>query len=271
MSLTPRGLDIVGFIDEVGRRLDLSLSEADADASLRDELMFDSLLMAEFTLVLSELGAPAPRDAFGALATLRQAFGLYELRVSQGVSASDANIYLEPVSLVPIADRHLDALYHVCCEGGNAPLWRFRSTTPSRQEFIARLWDRVAVQFVVSAAGEVDGLVCAYELSPHGHVHVGVVVAEHAQGSGLGIEATAIFIDYLFQNFDLQKVCFQSHEPSVDAMATGIGRQLRLTGRLRNDAFINGCYRDLLLFEITRDEWAELSTRMNAVGLVDHG
>lgn len=70
------------FVGRVASELGIDVANPARDTSLRDDLMFDSIAVFEFVLVLEELcGVLMPEALLSTIDTLGEAFGWYEVRV----------------------------------------------------------------------------------------------------------------------------------------------------------------------------------------------
>ena len=120
------------------------------------------------------------------------------------------------------------------------------------------------VEESVEDDGSVNLLVCV-DGDP-----VGQVVAMHArwtrpelsywvlpeyQGEGYATEAVSLLIDYVFDTFEARGLYAQAYaynEASWKLLERlGFGRE----GRLREDRFVRGAYRDTVHYGLLREEW----------------
>ena len=86
---------------------------------------------------------------------------------------------------------------------------------------------------------------------------VGIWLASEVQGEGYGKEAMGLLVDYAFRAYDNPTVkakAFDYNEAS-QGLLESLGFELE--GRLRMDAFVDGAYRDGLMYGILRGEWEE--------------
>lgn len=84
---------------------------------------------------------------------------------------------------------------------------------------------------------------------------VGIWIAPNHHGKGLGREAGELLIDYVFRSYDTPVIranAFDHNTPSRRLLeALGFTEE----GRLRMDAFIDGEFRDTLIYGLLREEW----------------
>jgi RimJ/RimL family protein N-acetyltransferase len=163
------------------------------------------------------------------------------------------------VALREITSRDYDYLYHLSLSEGLTHRWRYRGLTPSPDEFVRNLWLNVAAQFLVEnrRTGSPIGHVIAFDTSHRDHwVHAAAVGQPDVESTGLIIEALGTFIDYLFLNFDFNKIYFSSIEFSYRSFRSGREWLFREEGRLAQHSFFGGRYWDMVLFAIFRSDWA---------------
>ena len=75
-----------------------------------------------------------------------------------------------------------------------------------------------------------------------------------ADGEGDGTEAGTLLLEYVFQSFDTPVVRSKAfeHNGASQGLLESVGFQQE--GRLRKDAFLDGEYRDGLIYGLLRDE-----------------
>ena len=81
-------------------------------------------------------------------------------------------------------------------------------------------------------------------------------IAPEYHGEGYGSEANALFIDYIFDTFEIRGLrarAFSSNAPSCTVL-----EKLGFTqeGTLRDHRFLDGEYEDVVLYGLLREEWA---------------
>lgn len=84
---------------------------------------------------------------------------------------------------------------------------------------------------------------------------LGIWLLPEAQGEGYGTEATTLLVEYVFRAYDTPTVRAKAfdYNESSRGLLESLGFQQE--GRLRMDAFIDGEYRDGLLYGLLREEW----------------
>ena len=90
----------------------------------------------------------------------------------------------------------------------------------------------------------------------HRRCSAAVWIAPGARGLGLGRAAVVATLDGAFARLNLHKVTFETF--AADGPARSLGRDLglRQEGRLVQELFVDGDYRDVILLAVTADEWA---------------
>ena len=84
---------------------------------------------------------------------------------------------------------------------------------------------------------------------------VGIWLRPDVQGEGYGKEATALLVEYVFRSYDTPTVKAKAfdYNDSSRGLLESLGFQQE--GRLRMDAFVDGEYRDGILYGLLREEW----------------
>jgi hypothetical protein len=140
--------------------------------------------------------------------------------------------------------------------------WRTHGATPSPEEFRASLWNKTLVQFVAQnqQSGRICGLVGCYNANLRNGVgYLSALAAPSAIGSGDVIRGMALLISYLFANWPLRKLYFESPESSLDRFASLIGDVFREEGRLSE--FLYSCpgrYEDVVIASVCEERWRKV-------------
>jgi RimJ/RimL family protein N-acetyltransferase len=84
---------------------------------------------------------------------------------------------------------------------------------------------------------------------------LGIWLDPDVHGEGHGTEAGTLLLEYVFQSFDTPVVRAKAfeHNDASQGLLESVGFQRE--GRLRRDAFLDGEYRDGLMYGLLRDEW----------------
>jgi len=249
---------VPGFPDDLGPILDEPMRRA-LSAGVFQNLMHAS------TLVLPGID----RQPFLDGATFRDL--LYWV---EGIDA-DGSTTVRPVAergtymsattaLRPVAEPDIPRLYYSALDPSTAHRWRFRGTTPSPEDFRAMLFGQgVLAQFAViprDEPGVAAGVVTAYAADQTArHCYVAVLRADnHARQPGVGhrvLEGTILFLEYLFDHFDLTKIYFEIPEYNLGLFAGWTGSILREEGRLRDHYVHAGRSWDQYIFALYRTDW----------------
>lgn len=86
---------------------------------------------------------------------------------------------------------------------------------------------------------------------------LGIWLFPEVQGEGYGEEAASLLLDYTFRSYDTQAVranAFDYNDPSRGLLEK-LGFEQE--GRLRKEAFIDGEYRDGVMYGMLREEWED--------------
>jgi RimJ/RimL family protein N-acetyltransferase len=77
------------------------------------------------------------------------------------------------------------------------------------------------------------------------------------RGRGYGTEAKHLLLEYCFDRLQLHAICSHVWEPNARSAAALAKQGYRPAGRLKWDDLKDGVYRDVLVFDLLRDEWLE--------------
>jgi len=92
------------------------------------------------------------------------------------------------------------------------------------------------------------------------HYNIGCFVDDRSHGKGVGPAATALFVRYLFENFDTPKLAFEVYgwnAPSLKAVSHY--PQFRLEGVRKRHVHYNGGLHDLHEFGLSREDFTVLT------------
>lgn len=152
-----------------------------------------------------------------------------------------------------------DLIRMVESSGQNQVLYRHKGTTPSPEEFVARLWAGVLAQFMVceKSTGRPVGIVAAYGADfRNGHAHLASIVFPDHLGLGWPLEGSELFIDYLFETFGFRKLYGETLSAvmrSFPSAMTDVGRE---EARLLGHEYVKGELVDKVIIAIYREEWS---------------
>ncbi len=149
--------------------------------------------------------------------------------------------------------------------------YRHRGTTPAPEAFAQRLWQGVLAQFVVEATGDRAplGLVAAYSADfRHGNAQIAVVADGNDDAdAALVMEATEVFVDFLFATFNFNKLYAYVLEVNYPKFSRLVGPVVALEGVLRGHEFFEGQWVDTHVLAIHRATWADRPQRWSTDGL----
>jgi RimJ/RimL family protein N-acetyltransferase len=166
------------------------------------------------------------------------------------------------VLLKPIEPRDYDFLYRLAVDPETGFRWRWRGGTPGGEDFNRFLWNQVTAQFIVleRRSGTQIGVVTAYGTNLRDRwTYIAVCGDPRAHHRGLGVEAVALFVDYLFTVWDFYKIYFEIPEYNLRDIAQGIEDYFELEGRLSDHLYHGGRRWAMHIYSVARDHWNELA------------
>lgn len=138
--------------------------------------------------------------------------------------------------------------------------WRYRGLTPSFQGFVENLFDSVLCQFIVEQNAQRIGRVVAYNADlNNGTVYCGEIVHPDVR-KGLmspGVIATFLFTNYLFHNWNLRKVYFDTIGVSINEFESALDKVLELEGVLKEHQFYGGRWWNRYFLTLDKSRWEE--------------
>lgn len=81
------------------------------------------------------------------------------------------------------------------------------------------------------------------------------------RGQGYGTEAKHLLLEYCFDRLQLEMVSSFIWEPNHRSITAVLGQGYRPAGRIKSRVPQNGRFRDMLVFDLSRDEWLEARAR----------
>jgi RimJ/RimL family protein N-acetyltransferase len=180
-------------------------------------------------------------------------------------SAAPAVLRTRRVRLRPIAEQDLVFLYGLMTSPHAGGRVRYAGATPSPEKVTASLWESVLAQFIIEGTGARALLGVVAITSPNfrdGYAYLSAIGTPEAQGSGLIAEGALLGYNYGFTTWPFRKIYMEATEDSYAAFRSGLGRYFREEGRLRQHAFWNGRYVDVLILAVYRQTWVEHQSRV---------
>lgn len=160
------------------------------------------------------------------------------------------------VRLVAPGREHLPYLYGLATSEDVGTRWRFGGGVPTLREFERSFHQGVFAQFVptLRSGGKPFGHLVAYQADQaSGHAYVGGVTEARWHRTGYPIEAFAIFMRYLFTNWDFRKLYMELPEYNrSQVLARGMIGGLREEARLRDVVYHDGSWWDRSILAIPR-------------------
>jgi RimJ/RimL family protein N-acetyltransferase len=170
-------------------------------------------------------------------------------------------------SLRPVTESDLPFLFRLYTDPSRCHLWMASRRVYDEREFLS-VWSSwtgstMGAKFVVENNQRPVGWVMSCDdYLEHGFTKVHTILQEENVGHGVGVVATALLTDYLFQQLPLRKIYFEVFD--FNPAVVRIWRKLGLAeeGLLKGDRFWDGTYWDLHIFALYRDAWPDLRARV---------
>jgi len=177
--------------------------------------------------------------------------------------ANDGNTWSAPletdrVLLRPIDPSMYEDLYRIAVDPGVMFRWRNRGIPPPPEEFLQSIRSDALAQFAVLGKStlEVCGQVLAYGADfRHSRCSIAAALDSEAVGKGLGIEASVLFVDFVFKTWPFHKVLFEIPEFNIEQFRTIADRYLQLETVMPNQQYLAGHYHDVRVCSISRKNW----------------
>jgi RimJ/RimL family protein N-acetyltransferase len=187
----------------------------------------------------------------------------FAVRVDPGeVDASpiDVDVVLagHAVRLRPVVVEDYKFLYQLANTPPVSLRWRFRGSTPSPEQFNARLWDGVLAQFVVERLRDNDrvGVIAAYNASFQDRfAYMSMLIKPASQRRVWPLEAGGLFLDYLFSAFNLRKVYGETIDFNYPQFQSHFADFFVEEGRLVRHSYHAGKYWDMRIDSVSREAW----------------
>ena len=118
--------------------------------------------------------------------------------------------------------------------------------------------DDTAARFAIDVDGELIGLCDLHKLDHYrGVCDLGISLGQAYWGQGYGQDAVRTLVAYAFRYLNMRKVCLDVL--ADDERAIGAYKKAGFVeeGRLRQQDWFEGDYRDVLVMGLLREEWEE--------------
>ena len=91
------------------------------------------------------------------------------------------------------------------------------------------------------------------------HTELGIFIGEKQHwNQGYGRDAIRLVLRYGFQSLNLNRIYLRVFETNPRGIHSYENAGFKLEGRLREDIFLNGKYRDTLIMSVLRSEWQDV-------------
>lgn len=169
------------------------------------------------------------------------------------------------IRLRVITERDRGFLYELMTSPQSGGRVRFAGATPSPEKIASSLWDSVLAQFVIEGVSSQKPLGLVAITSPNfrdGFAYISALGPPQTQGLGLIAEGVLLGFHYAFTTWPFRKVYMEATEESYSAFKSGLGRFFVEEGRLKEHAFWNGHFMDVLILAVYRQTWADHAPAM---------
>jgi len=117
--------------------------------------------------------------------------------------------------------------------------------------------DAKRVPFAVDVDGAVVGGIALWGVDLHSRrAHLGISLAPHARGRGLGTDAVRVLLRYAFSVRGLHRVQLEALADNANALACYRRAGFVEEGRMREDAWLNGRWVDNVVMGVLAQDWA---------------
>jgi RimJ/RimL family protein N-acetyltransferase len=162
------------------------------------------------------------------------------------------------VRLREVQPSDYEYLYRLMSHPDVAWRWRYRGQAISFEAFTQVVERGTLAHFIVErlATGEPLGYLQAFDASLQwGWCHIGVVLDPAIALGGWAIEAPLLFLNYLFQMFELRKLYASVLEFNYEQFASFAGDRYHVEARLTNHEWHDGRWWDLFILALYQTDW----------------
>jgi len=194
----------------------------------------------------SELQAPGVPFLAGKTVSLRP------------ITEKDAPMFVRWLN-EPEARRYLRVLFPITPESEKK--WNADSADMSTKS------ERLNLAIILNDGEQLIGDVGLHEMSwPDGTAWLGIMIGDKAcWGMGCAVEAATIFLDYAFGELGMRKILAGIYEPNARSRSVAKKIGFTLAGVHKDEVFVDGKFRDGCIYELFKDEWLELKSRLETI------
>jgi len=156
---------------------------------------------------------------------------------------------------------------------GTLYLWERRCYPVSPEEFEEELKSdfsrgaRLVQMLAETHAGEAFGTVYCYDADfTNQHALVTVFIDSAHQGTGVGVDVLALFLNYLFTYYPFQKLYMHVYEYNSPSLSLCKSAGLLEEGVLRQHRYYDGCWWNLHIFACYRDTLPTIRSVLSDLG-----
>jgi RimJ/RimL family protein N-acetyltransferase/acyl carrier protein len=247
------------------------LTRVRSDATLDDAFGVDSLRRLELITVLADMGAEMTNEELASLRSVRDLYAAFsrsrtpshaEMGTSHRPRTAVAGSDFDPAP-APLATRRfrlesisadtMPFLYRLATDPRIGFRWKFRGFVPDFDTFTSGFRAGVLVQFVVRSneADEPIGHVVCYNYDTAQRFgYFAAVFAPPLVETGLPMEASELFVRYLFTTWKMRKIYLEVPSFNFTSFRAGEGRQFQIEGILKEHTYYARRYWDQYLLAI---------------------
>lgn len=188
-----------------------------------------------------------------------------------GPRAADAPVPEAPslvgrrITLLPTVPDHYPFLYELATSQEIGFRWRYGGQIPQYEVFVQQMWTGVLAQFLITKteSGQALGLTVAYNADlRNGHAYIAAVMDQNEAFPGSGVEASALFLNYVFATWNFRKLYAEVLEFNLPQFSSGLGNAFKEEGVLRAHQYYGGRFWDMHLVAYYRETWEVEGSRL---------
>jgi RimJ/RimL family protein N-acetyltransferase len=140
--------------------------------------------------------------------------------------------------------------------------WRMKGQMLSPDMAYAVLWKDAYLNLSIRV-GKDPSVVGLFSVTGFDHTNrhaaLSILLGRRLVGSGLGVEAMALGINFTFASTPLRKLYGQVPAYNFDQFASGSAKFFEVEGRLAEHEYFQGTYWDMFIISVTRERWEDES------------